>query len=197
MNVNTYIVSDEISHEGLIIDCACSDEEEQSRLADYLSAESINLTAAFNTHLHFDHIFGNQWLNSTYGLKPMASQMDEDVLDWNKSISLLLPISTQAKMSLKFNDYLWIEQQSLPVGQHSFDVIHSPGHSPGSTCLYCKEKHILFDGDVIFKGALGRTDLWGGDGKMMKISVDRLLTLPGNTIVFPGHGPQTTIQNEK
>lgn len=194
-NVNTYILSDESSGEGLIVDCACSTKAERKRICDYLSFENIELKYAFNTHLHFDHVLGNRWLFDTYGIQPIGHKCDEYCIEWNKMTSVFLPLSNEEKRTLlDFDRYLWIDEgHVIWVGNTSFRVMHTPGHTPGSCSLFCEEKQLLIDGDVLFLNGIGRTDLEMGDAEVMKITLGNLLGLPDETLILPGHGNSTTL----
>ena len=89
------------------------------------------------------------------------------------------------------------EGSTISFGHHTLEVLHTPGHSPGGVCFYCKEENAVFTGDTLFLGSMGRTDLTGGDTAQIYASLNRLAQLPDNTVAYPGHGPSTTIANEK
>ena len=192
---NTYLVFDEI-HEAVLIDAGCFNESEQLQLKNYILENNLILKRLLNTHLHLDHQFGNRFVTDTYGLKPEAAKEDE---------FLIAKMLTQARMfGLPFSGEAqelgaYIEDnQEICFGNSKFIALHVPGHSPGSMAFYCESDGVLFAGDVLFNGSIGRTDLEQGDYATLIRSIqNRLLPLPDSTVVYSGHGPSTTIGNEK
>lgn len=192
---NTYLVFDE-THEAVLIDAGCFNESEQLQLKNYILENNLILKRLLNTHLHLDHQFGNRFVTDTYGLKPEAAKEDE---------FLIAKMLTQARMfGLPFSGEAqelgaYIEDnQEICFGNSKFIALHVPGHSPGSMAFYCENDGVLFAGDVLFNGSIGRTDLEQGDYATLIRSIqNRLLPLPDSTVVYSGHGPSTTIGNEK
>lgn len=192
---NTYLVFDE-THEAVLIDAGCFNESEQLQLKNYILENNLILKRLLNTHLHLDHQFGNRFVTDTYGLKPEAAKEDE---------FLIAKMLTQARMfGLPFSGEAqelgaYIEDnQEICFGNSKFIALHVPGHSPGSMAFYCESDGVLFAGDVLFNGSIGRTDLEQGDYATLIRSIqNRLLPLPDSTVVYSGHGPSTTIGNEK
>ena len=167
-------------------------------IADYISAEGLTPVHLLCTHFHFDHVLGLHFAADAYGLQPEGSALDEKI--YNATPNLL-------QYFLGPND---IEYKQLPLGQHlehnnqirfgnhMLQVIHTPGHSPGCLCFYCKEEDTLWSGDTLFRGSVGRTDLPGGNYKQLVDNIRTyLMTLPESTKVYAGHGPATTIGYEK
>jgi hydroxyacylglutathione hydrolase len=192
MAVCCYIVGCEDTGEGIVIDPGGDDE----KVIDMIKKEKISIKYIVNTHGHPDHVCGNSRLKEETGA-PIVMH-EEDVAffarsDMENYFSMLgLAASPPPDKSVKDGDV-------LEVGNLSFEIIHTPGHTPGGICLYSKPH--LFSGDTLFVGAIGRTDFPGGDMAIFMRSInERLLTLPADTIVWPGHGyggSQSTIEKEK
>ncbi|MFV0390872.1 MAG: MBL fold metallo-hydrolase [Paludibacteraceae bacterium] len=192
---NTYVVWDE-TNEAVIIDAGMLSEQEKKRVTRFIEENKLKLTRVLNTHLHLDHQFGNKFLFDTYGIMPEGGIEDEFLLD---SVHLSaekwgLPYSEPAQ---RLGSYI-TDNQELYFGNTTFLALHTPGHSPGSHSLYCKQAGVVFVGDVLFKGSIGRTDFEQGSYDTLIRSIEeRLFTLPDETIVYSGHGPTTTIGTEK
>ncbi len=192
---NCYVVWDETG-DAVIIDPGCYYEEERLALTGFITDLGLRVCHLLNTHLHLDHSFGNAFVAKTYNIVLEANQADEY---W---------IENAPKQSRMFG-FQW-NGQAQPIGKllhdgdvvkfgnMQFEVIHVPGHSPGSIVFYCAADHCMFSGDVLFQGSIGRADLTGGnfDDLIDKIC-SRLFVLPNDTIVYPGHGAPTTIGIEK
>ncbi len=192
---NTYLLHDE-KREAVIIDAGCINDAEKRLLKKYMEDHHLILKRVLNTHLHIDHQFGNKFLFETFGIKPEACKEDEFLLDnvINQARMFGLPINENAQ---KLGEYI-IDNQEIKFGDTTLKALHCPGHSPGSMCLYSEKNGVLFAGDVLFQGSIGRTDLQKGDYATLIRSIsNRLFPLPDSTVVYSGHGPTTTIGNEK
>lgn len=194
--INTYIMWDPATLEAAIIDPGMIDLDEEQALYDFISRNSLRPVHLINTHMHLDHIFGNLKVKEKYGLD-IKAHPDDDFLGKSLSESvrrfnLRIPVSDHGvDIDLK-------DGETLYLGKEPVKVISVPGHSPGSIALYCPESGFVITGDALFRGSIGRTDLPGGNHATLIRSVtDRLLTLPDSTTVLPGHGPETTIGEEK
>ncbi|MFA5554554.1 MAG: MBL fold metallo-hydrolase [Phycisphaerae bacterium] len=167
-----------------------------SSLADYLQSNNLNPAALILTHGHADHIAGAALVKNHFkDVKLYIHKQDVPMLgNAQANLSVISGGAIVApKADLIVEDGDTIEQADL-----KFEVIHTPGHTPGCICLYAEEDNILFSGDTLFAGGVGRTDFPGGSEENLLNSIkNRLLTLPDNTIVYPGHGPQTTIAQER
>ena len=192
---NTYIVYDE-NKEAVVIDAGCLFDTEQQQLVRFFEENNLTLKRVLNTHLHFDHQFGNKFLFDTYGISPEAC-IEDDFLIKNfaqqmKKFGFSLDIQAQP-----LGAYI-TDGQEIKVGTSSLRAIHVPGHSPGSMAFYSEKDGVLFSGDVLFQSSIGRTDLEHGDYATLIRSIQqKLFILPDSTVVYCGHGPTTTIGNEK
>jgi len=192
---NTYLVYDE-TNEAVVIDAGCASDIEKRALKNYIDDNDLTLKRVINTHLHFDHQFGNKFLYDTYGILPEACKEDEYLLEEVVAHvrSFGLDIKEEAQ---PLGGYL-TENQIIKFGNTSFVTYLVPGHSPGSVAFYDEKDGVLFAGDVLFRGSIGRTDLPQGDyGTLIESITNKLLPLPDSTVVYSGHGPSTTIGFER
>lgn len=191
---NTYILHDE-TNECVIIDAGCYTAQEQSILKDYISTHKLKPVMLLCTHTHFDHIMGNKFVFDTYGLKPIIHEED------------LFVLNAQEEVCKKYNfnfipspppEKFIKDGEVLVFGNTTLTVLFTPGHSPGHVVFYNAENHILINGDVLFKGTIGRTDIpLGNHADLEKSIKQKLYTLPDETTVYTGHGPVTNIGYEK
>ncbi|MBP6609676.1 MAG: MBL fold metallo-hydrolase [Paludibacter sp.] len=192
---NTYLVYDE-NKQAIVFDCGIILDYEKKAFDAYIKDNHINIVKVLNTHLHLDHQFGNRFLAETYQVKPEAHVEDEFLLDNVKAHGAMfgIPIKDEPQ---PIDAYI-IDNQEFEVGSMRFKALHVPGHSPGSVAFYFEEEGCVFVGDVLFKGSIGRTDLPKGDYATLIRSIqNRLLPLPDSTVIYSGHGPATTITEEK
>ncbi|MDR0796013.1 MAG: MBL fold metallo-hydrolase [Tannerella sp.] len=192
---NTYLLYDE-TKEAVLIDCGCMYATEEKILADFIAHNKITIKRLLCTHLHFDHILGNHFIYQNYGINPEAHCKDVKLLpsvkDQFKSMNILLPIQF-----VDINDYL-VGNDVIQFGDSELVTMLVPGHSPGSLTFYSRKDGLIVVGDALFKGSIGRTDLWGGNHDILVAAIkDKILHLPDETIVYPGHGPSTTVIEEK
>ncbi|MHB9056370.1 MAG: MBL fold metallo-hydrolase [Paludibacteraceae bacterium] len=192
---NTYLIWDE-TNEAAVIDAGMLFDKEKERLKRFIEENNLVIKRVLNTHLHLDHQFGNKFMFDTYGIKPEAGADDEFLLDTvhlsakNWGLPYTEPV--------QHPDIYITENQEINFGNTSLIAYHTPGHSPGSYSFYCKEEGVVFVGDVLFKGSIGRTDFVRGDyATLIKSIQDKLLILPDETVVYSGHGHSTTIGSEK
>lgn len=190
---NTYLVYNE-NNNCLIIDPGCYFPEEKDQLSSYLASQNLNPVKLLNTHCHLDHIFGNKFIAETYGLTLHLHEKEQIPLQMAPASGLLF--------NLPFDNYngnfqFLKEGDKITLDEDELEVILAPGHSPGSICFYCAKQHFIIAGDVLFYRSIGRTDLPGGDHPTLIRSIrEKLFVLPGETIVYNGHGPKTTIGEE-
>jgi len=192
---NTYLLYDE-TKECVIIDCGCLFDNEKTELKNFIAENSLKPKLLLNTHLHIDHALGNRFIHEEYGLKSEAHQADEFFINQMKSKADMFGIPMKDE-PISLGNYLQ-EGEKIVFGNSELDILHVPGHSPGSLVYYAKKEKMLFVGDVLFRESIGRTDLPGGDYATLINNIQqKLLVLPPETVVFSGHGSTTTIGYEK
>jgi len=191
---NTYILYNEFN-ECLIIDPGCYFSEEKDELKDFITQSGLQPRMLLNTHCHLDHVFGNKYVAETYGLTLQLHEKEKLLLDYAPTSGLMynMPFDNYA------GEYIYLEEGDLvKLGEDELRVIEAPGHSPGHICFYCAKQNFIISGDVLFNRSIGRTDLPGGDHQtLLKNIREKLFVLPGETVVYSGHGPVTTIGEEK
>lgn len=192
---NTFIVYDQ-TKECIIIDPGCYSIEEKEELLSFININQLQPTLLINTHCHIDHIFGNNFVNKKWNTRLVINKLELEIL---KSAHVVA-------QSYGFNNYepspqpskYIIEGDIITFGKSELKVLFTPGHAPGHISLYSKKDEFIISGDVLFMNSIGRTDLPGGDYEtIIKTIKNKLLTLPKQTKVYCGHGPETTIDNEK
>jgi hydroxyacylglutathione hydrolase len=191
LHCNCTILGDEVTHEAIVVDPGDNIPEILSRLEKH----GLTLRQIVITHAHIDHIGGAALLKKATGAPVLLNQKDLGMLNIMEIQAgwLGVPTPEVAPPDASAEDGLAIGLSSLPA-----EVLHTPGHTPGSICLFFPEQHLLLAGDTLFAGSIGRTDLPGGDGRQILRSLrDRLLVLPDATRVLPGHGAETTIGEER
>lgn len=190
---NTFVLSDETG-ECVIIDPGCNNQNEKDSLREYITSNGLTCKKLINTHGHVDHVLGNAFVAEAYHPEMLIHKDDAFLLDEAPEHGRIFGFDVEMPpQPTAFAE----EGQTIPFGNSELHILHVPGHSPGSIALYCKEQNFVIAGDVLFKGSIGRTDLAGGDyDQIMKSIFSKLMTLPQDTIVYPGHGPSTTIHEE-
>ncbi len=188
---NCYIILDENSKEIMVIDPA----GDVDKIIEMINILNGKLKYIYLTHCHGDHIAGVSELKEKMGGKILIHRFDSEGLnDVNINLSTVIdlpPIELEADSRIDDNDL-------IHLGELEFKVIYTPGHTKGSSSLYCKEQECLFSGDTMFRGTWGRTDLpTASIDDIMDSIVNKLLKLPDDTIVYPGHGKATMIKEEK
>jgi hydroxyacylglutathione hydrolase len=194
IQVNTYVLADK-SGEAAIIDCGCYDRNEFSRLMDLLDSNRLRPVLLLNTHSHLDHIFGNRFISDKYNLKPYSNQLEEP----NRKNAVEHAMMFGLSMDTPPEPMGFIsDKQEIVFGSTTLLALHVPGHTAGSIAYYCESDSCVFTGDALFAGSIGRSDLPGGNFETLLTSIkNQLLTLPGGTVVYSGHGSDTTIEREK
>ena len=193
--VNTYLLINE-DKEVVLIDPGCFETIEEERLKNYFKENDLVLKRVLNTHLHIDHAFGNSFLFQQYGVGAEANRADEFLLNGMKSQAELFGLGEINDIT-PLGNYL-NDGDKIKVGDIELETLHVPGHSPGSLVYYAPKEGALFVGDVLFQGSIGRTDLPKGTHRDLIGNIrSKLFTLPDETVVYSGHGPTTTIGEEK
>jgi len=191
---NTYVVYNESGDCG-IIDPGCYFGNERNELKEFIQTTGLTPKYLLNTHCHLDHVFGNQFVTDTWGLPLHLHEKEKAVLEYAPTFGLSwgLPFD-------KYKGHLTFlrEDDVLPLGNDRLVVLFTPGHSPGHISFFCKAQLFVLSGDVLFRQSIGRTDLPGGHHPTLINSIcDKLLVLSDDVIVYPGHGPTTTIGFER
>jgi hydroxyacylglutathione hydrolase len=192
--VNTYLLYDETG-ECVIIDAACAESEEEEELKNFIALKGLKPTMLLSTHAHIDHVLGNAFVAETYDIE-LSGHADglmylHNAKDYAANFGLHLNKVVPPTILLT-------EGQELAFGNQKLAVLETPGHALGSLCFYNRENNFVVAGDVLFYQSIGRTDLPGGDYDVLKDSIwGKLFVLPDDTVVYPGHGPETTIGSEK
>ncbi len=190
---NTWLVNDE-TNECIIIDPGCIDKDERTILKEFIEEEGLTLVKSILTHGHVDHVCGTGFIKESYKLTPECHKLDVVLMKeaplHGKIFGVQVEPSPVPEPSLE-------EGQDVVFGNSSLEIIHVPGHSAGSVAFFNKDEGLLFTGDVLFKGSIGRTDLPGGDyNVLMKSIYEKIIPLGPDIRVFPGHGGETTIGDE-
>lgn len=190
---NTYILSDE-SGEAIVIDPSFAQPDEQQKFDDYLASNKLKLVGAYNTHLHFDHCLGVNYIKEKYGLGYAAHP---------EGLSFISGVAKQASLyglqipQINAPSIEITEKDTIQFGQSELSILYTPGHASGSLCFVSEKDHFVISGDVLFRESIGRTDLPTGDLDLLLESIHtKLFTLGGDFKVYPGHGPSTTIAEE-
>lgn len=191
---NCYVVSDE-TRECAIIDCGAFYPEEKKEILEYIRDNNLTPKHLLATHGHLDHNFGNQFILDEFGLKVEIHRDDEDFITHSEEQAEKF-FGLMSFGKLPEVGRLLTGNDTIHFGNHRFSIIETPGHSRGGVFYYCKEENVCFSGDSLFRGSIGRTDLNGGSMFMLIQSLRSISQLPDDTIVLPGHGPQTTIGTE-
>lgn len=188
---NCYIVADD-TKECVVIDCGAYYPEEREGIVDYIRSNGLKPLHLIATHGHIDHNFGNNTLYEEFGLQPEVHKDDESLMQMlDKQAEVIVGVSLDYDMPPvgKYFD----GDYRIRFGNHELKVVETPGHSMGSVFFYCEEEHMAFSGDTLFRLGIGRTDFMGGSMFQIIQSLRMVCQLPDNTIVYPGHGGQTTI----
>ena len=191
---NTYVIYNE-KKDCWIVDPGMYDLSETKIIDDFIQSQQLKPRAIINTHAHIDHILGVNYLKEKYEIPFYLHEKDLPVLK--------NAIGSAMMFGLPFKDipevnYFIHENEKLILGEDELDVFFTPGHSPGSVVFYYPGGGWAVAGDVLFNGSIGRTDLPGGDHETLISSIkEKLFPLPDATIIYPGHGPETSIGREK
>ncbi|GAA4184831.1 MULTISPECIES: MBL fold metallo-hydrolase [Sphingobacterium] len=191
---NTYLLYNEEGN-ALIIDPGMYGEKEQEEFLTFVDLHNLTPQLLLNTHCHIDHVLGNYFIHEKFDLLPQFHEGELSILvavqNYAPQMGFRYDISPIGEVFLKDGDKIQIDNDEL-------EVILAPGHSPAHICFYSASQKFLIGGDVLFRNSIGRTDLPGGNHQQLLDNIkQRLYTLPDDTVVYPGHGPSTTIGFEK
>jgi hydroxyacylglutathione hydrolase len=190
LSTNCYVVGCPDTHQGVVIDPG----GHPTRILAAIEETALRIIYILNTHCHFDHIGANARLMEETGAPLALHPVEIPLLHAGGGARLFgLPAVQKALPAVELE-----EGQELQVGSLAMQVLHTPGHSPGSLSFYLPQAAAVFDGDLLFAGGVGRADLPGGDWETLLRSIREVLfTLPDETTIYPGHGPPTTVGGEK
>lgn len=187
---NCFILGCEKTRQAIVIDPG----DALPRIVERVEKHGLTVTHIIATHAHLDHVGAMSGLGETTGAPTCMHRDDQFLYDMLATQAALFRLPTPP--SGPVTRYIK-EGDSIAFGQHRVEVLHTPGHTPGSVCFYMENEQVLFSGDTLFQRSVGRTDLWGGDQGTLLTSIrEKLLTLPEETMVLPGHGGQTAIGAE-
>ena len=191
---NAYVLFDE-SNECIIIDPGAYTSQEQNELSRFIESSQLKPVKLLNTHCHIDHVLGNAFVHSMYGLLPEFHSLELELLHaipgYAPQMGIRYELSPLPETFLP-------ESGNIAFGQSTLELIFAPGHSPGHLCFYSPADNFLIGGDVLFYQSIGRTDLPGGNHQQLLDNIKhKLFNLPTDCVVYPGHGPSTQIGFEK
>ncbi len=192
---NTYILSDE-TNECVIIDPGCYDQNEKDYLAGYIEEEELQPVKLVNTHCHIDHVFGNYFVAKQWNLELWMHELDVYNLENVERVARVYGLDAYeiSPDPTHFID----ENDTLTFGNSKLEIIFGPGHAPGHIAFYSAEGKFVINGDILFQGSFGRVDLPRGDFATLKKTIlEKMFLLPDDTMVYTGHGGETTIGEEK
>lgn len=192
---NTFIISNKFN-DAIIIDPGCYYKAELKEIDDYISQNSLKIHAVLHTHSHLDHMFGTAYILENYNVNLWIHKNDEITYESFEKVCDLYGIPNiqfPQKPPLFFN-----ADNRININDIEFQIFNVPGHSPGHVAFYNKENNFVINGDCLFENSIGRTDLPGGNhDQLLKSIKENLFVLPDQTIVYTGHGNETTIGKEK
>ena len=192
---NCYVVSDDTG-DCVVIDCGAYFDNERAAIVNYIRDNQLNPVHLLVTHGHLDHNFGNNTIYDEFGLKPEASEMDDNLM---RALGRQAEVMYSMRLNYDFPEVgkHLTANETITFGTHKPRVLTTPGHSRGSICFVCDAEKVVFTGDTLFRMSVGRTDFEGGSTQQIIDSLHRLAKLPDDMVILPGHGPQSTIGDEK
>ena len=192
---NTYVLIDPATGQCAIVDPGCYTPAEQATLRAFITDSGLTPSALLLTHSHIDHVLGLDFVARTWQLTPQHHPLDQETL---RAVPLYAGSYGFAAPHLPDTTTFLTAPGTVTFGDVTLEVRFTPGHAPGHVVFYHEPTRRLIGGDVLFQGSVGRTDLPGGDFATLETSIrEQLYTLPDATVVYPGHGPTTTIGQEK
>lgn len=191
---NTYLLWDS-NNIAVVIDPGFYSKDEEEIFLNFIRSKNLKLQGFLLTHAHIDHIFGSNFIYRNFGLLPRMNRKEEMIY---RSAPVVAKMYGLNEFEYPEPGEYIIEDTNINIGEMNFEVLFTPGHSPGSLSFYQSDKNYVISGDCLFDGSIGRTDLPGGDYNTLIHSIKTtLLNLPENTTVYSGHGQSTTIRKEK
>jgi len=191
---NSFVISDETG-ECIFVDPGFFYSEEHNEIKQYITENHLKPVMIANTHCHFDHIMGVEFIRKQFNIPFLAHPDDAFWIEKATDQGHMYGFNVKPVQPI---DSFLSENEQLKFGNSVFEIIHIPGHSPGHVVFYNKESEMLIAGDVLFYGSIGRTDLPGGNYEALILNIkNKLFKLPDETKVYAGHGPETTLGFEK
>jgi hydroxyacylglutathione hydrolase len=191
---NTYIVYDQTG-EAIIIDAGCYSQSDVDEVKRYTDAKNLRVKYIVTTHGHIDHILGIQSLKDIYKAESISHAYDLPLIESSPTHALMFGLMIEKAPTI---DRTVKEGDKIIFGNTTIDVVHTPGHSKGGICLLIRDQNILFSGDTLFRGSIGRTDLMGGSYEtLIESIIHKIFPLGDDIVVYPGHGDSTTIEYER
>ena len=191
---NTYVLYDE-TKECVVVDPGCYEKDEEEELDAFIKSEGLKVKVLLNTHCHVDHVLGNWYVKNRYGVKLLIHPSDEVVL---RAVKVYAPNYGMHNYHDTEPDGFLKENELIRFGNQELKILFVPGHAPGHVAFYDEKTRQLVSGDVLFYNSIGRTDLPGGNYETLISSIHRMIfTLPDDVVVYPGHGPETSVGFEK
>ena len=193
---STFVIYDE-TREAAIIDCGVLYPEEEVALTNFIKSEGLTVKYHLLTHSHFDHIFGADFVYRTWGLSPCMHKNELTTYE-SATAQMRSFVGNAFTLVTPPAGKLFDNHEVVTLGSHTLKVLPTPGHTQGGVCYYCAEENVLLSGDTLFYRSIGRTDLFGGSYEQLINSIKQeLMVLPSETKVYPGHGPATTVGEER
>jgi hydroxyacylglutathione hydrolase len=191
---NTYLMYDD-EGKAAIVDPGCYTSMEKNELVEFVEQNGLKVQMLLNTHCHIDHVLGNAWVKNKFGVKLFIHPQEAQIL---KSVEVYAPNYGFSGYESTGADNFLEEGQKIPLGHETLKVLFVPGHSPGHLVFFHEKSKQCIAGDTLFKGSIGRTDLPGGNPTLLLAKIkSELFSLPDDTVIYPGHGPETTVGFEK
>jgi glyoxylase-like metal-dependent hydrolase (beta-lactamase superfamily II) len=191
---NTYLLHDDTG-ECIIVDAGCYEEAEKKEIREYIKDSGLNPVRLVNTHCHVDHVLGVRFLREKYQVPFCIHPLEKPILAATPMQGNFFGLEPGPAAD---PDEFFEDGAVITFGRSALQAIHVPGHSPGSLVLYAEGEGFLLAGDVLFRGSIGRSDLPGGDHETLVQHIrEKLLVMDPGIVVYPGHGPETTLGEER
>ena len=193
---NMYILWDESTRQAVVVDPGMMRDAEREMVTKFIEGQQLSVKHVLLTHLHLDHITGARWLADKTGADVCGSDLDAQLGQELPQQAVMFQLNVKCKPLVL--DRNLQDGDTITLGDETIQVLHVPGHSPGGLAFYLPQSALLISGDTIFNGSVGRTDLMGGDMAQLINSIrEKILPLPDETVIASGHGPTTTVADEK
>jgi len=194
-SMNCFVYWDENSREGVIIDPGAFEEFEKGEILNYIEQNKINLKLILNTHGHIDHIMGNDWAKKMWNVPLLMHKDDMPLID--KALDQGAMFGVTFPKPPAPDEFIDVTGE-VKFADNVFKILHTPGHSPGSVCFVDEKEKVIFAGDTVFNGSIGRTDLWMGDINLLLDSIqNKIFKYADEYVLYPGHMDETSIGEER